>query len=258
MGRYFLLTDLEGPAGVYKWTQTREEGPAKEQAMHLLAGEVNACVEGILAADPGAYIVVWDGHGSGGLYPEELHPDALYLPGTYGRPYLLPEGFDGLFFVGQHAMAGTPEGPLCHTYSSRHVEYYKLNGALIGEFGCRAALAGDYAIPTVFLSGDDKAAEEARTLVPGIITAATKRGLGLQSALHLSPVKARELIRTSAAEAVVRIGTISPYVVPGPYEFEMRFLDEEQAARTHANLGGERKDSRSVVLRKERLADLPI
>ena len=187
MGRYFILTDLEGPAGVYNWTQTRAEGPAKERAMHLLTAEVNACVEGILSVDPGAEVVVWDGHGTGGLWPEELHPDARYLPGTYGRPYLFPEGFDGLLFVGQHAMAGTPDGPLCHTYSSRHVEYYRLNGAPIGEFGCRAALAGSFGIPTLFLAGDDKAATEALALVPDLVTAVTKRGLGVQAALHLSP-----------------------------------------------------------------------
>jgi len=40
--RYFLLTDLEGPAGVDAWAQTREgEGPAKTGAMRLLTGEVN-------------------------------------------------------------------------------------------------------------------------------------------------------------------------------------------------------------------------
>src|SRR5947209_16198723 len=110
--RHFLLTDLEGPAGVWQWRHTREEGPAKVAAMRLLTGEVNAVTEGILQADPAAEVVVWDGHGSGGLLYEELHPRLLYLPGQAPLLRGLRRGADALYFVGQHAMAGTPDAPL--------------------------------------------------------------------------------------------------------------------------------------------------
>jgi D-amino peptidase len=46
--RFFILTDLEGVAGVHSFTQTRKAGPAqKEPGRRQLAKEVNACVEGI-------------------------------------------------------------------------------------------------------------------------------------------------------------------------------------------------------------------
>jgi D-amino peptidase len=179
--KIYMMTDLEGPAGVNRWTQTREgEGPEKTAAMRLLTGEVNAAIEGIHDADPAAEVIVWDGHGTGGLIFEELHvgAQAVMHGRGMGAPHCLDGTFDALFFLGQHAMADTPNAPLCHTYSSRRVQYYKLNGSLIGEIGCVAAMAGVMGIPTVFLSGDDKACAEARALIPDIVTVQTKQGLG--------------------------------------------------------------------------------
>ena len=79
--RFYIITDLEGSAGVDHWNQTREAGPAQELAKTWLTGEVNATVSGILDAEPQAIVDVWDGHGSGGLLKEMLHPKARYLKG---------------------------------------------------------------------------------------------------------------------------------------------------------------------------------
>ncbi len=51
-----IMTDLEGPAGVNRWIQTREgETPEKAAAMRLLTAEVNAAIKGIHEADEGSY-----------------------------------------------------------------------------------------------------------------------------------------------------------------------------------------------------------
>ena len=56
----YIVTDLEGISGVCVFQQTREPGPAHEEARHLLMGDVNAAVQGCL--DGGAEeIVVLDG-----------------------------------------------------------------------------------------------------------------------------------------------------------------------------------------------------
>src|SRR5581483_8035437 len=107
--KIYMMTDLEGAAGVNRWIQTREgETPEKAAAMRLLTAEVNAAVTGILEADPDADIVVYDGHGSGGIVFEEICPQAQVI--LHGRgmrtPYGLDPTFDALFFIGQHAMAG--------------------------------------------------------------------------------------------------------------------------------------------------------
>jgi hypothetical protein len=106
--RFYIITDLEGPAGVSQWNQTRVAGPAQEAAKQLLTEEVNATVSGILDAEPTAAVDVWDGHGSGGLLKNELHPKSRYLRDEKPRQALVPGAYTGVFFVGQHAMAGTP------------------------------------------------------------------------------------------------------------------------------------------------------
>ncbi|MDA1190657.1 MAG: M55 family metallopeptidase [Candidatus Poribacteria bacterium] len=255
----YILTDLEGPAGVACWDQTRvDESPKKSVAMELLTEEINACVKGILDFDQKAEIVVLDGHGSGGVDVRLLHPKATLLFGKGFRPPTgIDESFDALFFVGQHAMAGTENGPLCHTYSSLNVEYYKLNGEYIGEFGCRTVLAGLYGVPTVFLAGDDKACDEATAFVPDIITVPTKQGMGVQLALHLSPKEARRRIRKGAQKASKRASKIEPRRIEPPYRLEVR-LQEGKNVEGHVKRGARLIDDRTCVYETDDYLALPI
>src|SRR5687767_12804700 len=140
-----IITDLEGAAMVFGFHQTRgvDGTPAKAEAMRILTGEVNACIDGILDEDPKAEVLVWDGHGNGGIVYEQFHDRARLLPHrTTPAPYGLDETFDAVFFVGQHAMAGAPEAQLAHTDSSRTAQHYELNGELSGEVGMGAYIAG--------------------------------------------------------------------------------------------------------------------
>lgn len=249
--RIYIMTDLEGPAGVNRWIQTREgETPEKMAAMRLLTGEVNAAVEGILDADPDAEVIVFDGHGTGGLIFEAVHPRALVIMHGVGMKvaHHLDSSYDALFFVGQHAMAGTLDAPLCHSYSSRTVEYYKLNGELIGEIGCLAAVAGAMGVPTAFLSGDDKACAEALSLMPDIVTVATKKGLGIELALHLSAERARQALREGAACAVQSLRQIAPLRIEPSYELEIR-VQEDRSIEGYLKRGMEQIDARTVVKR---------
>ncbi len=217
MTKIYILTDLEGVAGVARWDQTGAETRGYPQACRLMTLELCACVEGILSVAPDADIWVWDAHGCGSI-DLELFPAGARLinNGPTTPPTLLDGSFDALFFLGQHAMAGTPGANLAHSYSSEHIAHMELNGVAMGEFGCRAALAGSMGVPTLFVSGDDKMAAEARALVPEIVTAEVKVGYAPQLALHLAPPDARQLIRDKAAQATALIGRVTPYVLPGP------------------------------------------
>lgn len=253
-----IMTDLEGPAGVNRWIQTREgETPEKAAAMRLLTAEVNAAIEGIHQTVPDADVVVFDGHGSGGLVFEEIDPRARVIMHGQGVriPYNLDSTFDALFFVGQHAMAGTPDAPLCHTYSSRRIEHYRLNGRFIGEIGCLGAIAGSFGVPTVFLSGDDKACAEAESLIPQIVTVPTKQGLGVELALHLSATRARQTIQTGAARAIQLLPTIQPVTIEPPYELEIR-VQEGCSIENYLASGMEPIDERTVVRKSEELLPL--
>jgi D-amino peptidase len=253
--KFFILTDLEGVAGIDSFTQTRTRDLAqKGPAMRQLARETNACIEGIRSVHSDAQIDVWDGHGSGGLHAEELI-GGNYLRG--GRPYNEIRGYDALLFVGQHAMAGTIAAPLCHTYSSLHVAYYRLNGVFIGEFGGRATVAGAQGVPTIYLSGDDKAAMEARMFVPQIQTAVVKWGRGLEAAEHMDPDEACRVVRDSAAAAVQRRQEIPPFTFfQPPYVLEMRYYEPADQSKRQGP-GVTWVDERTVRIETDTLADLP-
>ncbi|ADJ15080.1 M55 family metallopeptidase [Halalkalicoccus jeotgali] len=267
-----VITDLEGPAGVDSFRQTRTGRiERKRSAMDRLASEVNACIEGVRSVAPDAAIDVWDGHGSGGLREGDL-VGGRYL--ASGRPYFHLEDHDAVLFVGQHAMAGTPNAPLCHTYSSLSVDYYKLNGVFVGEFACRALIAGRQGVPTVFVAGDDKAILEARQFVPEIETAITKYGAGRESARHRDPDEVDAAIRDGAAAAVRRLGEIPPYTdLKPPYSLKIRYFEPENASKIDRAAGWVRQyvpplrgllpvatgvrriDSRTIRVEAERLTD---
>jgi D-amino peptidase len=256
---WFILTDLEGAAGVQSWSQTYEDGPGRPEAMRLLGREVAAAVAGIADADPEARVDVWDGHGPGGLYPGDVPPPGRYL--REGSPYReIDASCAGLLFVGQHAMAGTYRAPLCHTYSSRAIAYYRLNGVFVGEFGARALIAGSAGVSTIFLSGDDKACLEARVWVPEIVTVETKRGRGLEDAAHLEPEESCRQIRRAAATACERVAAIPPVCMPGPYAMEVRYLEPQDWSRRSWRDGVSATvlDDRTVLLRADDLRALPV
>lgn len=256
--KIYIMTDLEGPALISRFSQTRDVTPEdKVRWMRLLTGEINACVDGILDFDADAEVIVWDGHGSGGILEEEFHRDAkLIARGPISAPYYVDESFDAMMFVGQHARAGTG-GVLCHTYSSKSVEYYRINGVELGEFGCRALMAGTMGVPTVFCAGDDVAVEEARELVPNIVGAAVKQALGRELAIHLSHGAACELIRARAAEACGKIDEIEPYYFAGPYTQEIRYL-EGVSIQPSLEQGWEYVDPRTVRKTADDICELRV
>ena len=135
--RIFIVTDLEGVAGINNWDEQVTPGQRRfEESRRLLIGEVNAAVEGALEGGA-SEVVIWDGHdGSRTLSVDAIHPKAKLIQ---GRPtpadYYLSEGrYDGIMFVGQHAKAGTPHGLLAHS-QSLSVRDITINGKSVGEIG---------------------------------------------------------------------------------------------------------------------------
>ena len=93
--------------------------------------------------------------------------------------------------------------------------------------------------------------------MPKIYGVETKQGLGQELALHLSPPKARNLIRKVAAEACRNIGEIKPFRVDPPYEQEIRVL-EGQSIEGYLRRGAVKIDDRTVVLRSNNLCELHV
>ena len=214
----FVITDAEGVAGVCRQDQT---DPKDADMRQLLTGEVNAAVEGFLAG--GAHeVIVWDAHdGSQSLSALTIHPRAKLLMGGLGATMTCERRYAGIAFIGQHSMANVRAGIMAHSYSSLGIQNMLMNGKPVGEIGTRAALAGWYGTPVVFLSGDVTATEELKAIVPEAEVVAVKEGLGRYTCITMSAEQARWAIREGATRAMKKLAQIPPYRIEGPVTFEI-------------------------------------
>jgi D-amino peptidase len=99
----------------------------------------------------------------------------------------------------------------------------KLNGVTVPEAGINAAIAGEYGVPVVFLSGDQTIGEEARRLLGPIETATVKIAGGFYSATMLPPEECRRLIREGVKRGVERRRELKPYKLSRPVHLEVTF-----------------------------------
>jgi len=232
--RIYIVTDLEGASGVYKFTQTREPGhPLGERAKEYLMGDIAAVVRGLQDANV-ADIVVLDGHGSQAFVPHLMEPGATYITGKPRPGPLtgLDGSFDGLIQLGAHAMMGTPDGVLCHTQSSRSENRYWYNGVESGELAQCAAIAGHYDIPTILVTGDVATCREATKFFgPDCVTVAVKKGLSREAAELYPFDETRQALYESAKRAVAAIPKCKPYKLSLPVQVKKEYLVFDDPSR---------------------------
>ncbi len=222
----FVMTDLEGISGLYKFAQTRDEGPLNEKAKEYFMGDLAAVVRGLRDAGA-AEILVRDGHGAGALVPEMMEPGAKYITGkpVPGIVWGLDESFAGLVFVGYHAMMGTPDGVLCHTQSSKTENRYWYNGVESGELAQCAAMAGHFNVPPILVTGDEAACREAtRFFGPACVTVAVKKGISREAAVLYPFAETRKALYEGAKRAVAAIPDCRPYRLSLPIQAKKQFL----------------------------------
>lgn len=215
--KLLIVTDLEGVSGVVDWDKHEKSTPEEDAYLqYLMTNEVNGAVEGALK---GGAKEVWVAE-CHKIDIRQIHPEAMLhktaqhmlTPSLIG----MEKGkWDAMAFIGNHPMSGTEKGVLAHTQNGR-VKSIHLNNLLVGEFGIQAAIAGDFAMPMIMVSGDKEACKQAKMLIPDIETAVVKYGTGTYSAWCLSPQKAKELIAEKMEKAVKKYKRIKPFVIKGP------------------------------------------
>src|SRR5579864_2478073 len=132
--KIFIVTDMEGVGGVNNADEQLLPGQRRyDESRKLLTGEVNAAVEGALAGGA-SEVVIWDGHdGSRTLSVDAVYREKKLIQGrpTPATYYLSEKLYDGILFVGQHAMAGARNAVLAHSQSFS-VKHITLNGKELG------------------------------------------------------------------------------------------------------------------------------
>ena len=250
----FVITDAEGVAGICRQDQT---DPKEAEMRELLAGEVNAAVDGFF--DGGAdEVIVWDGHdGSQSLSALTIHPRARLLMGGLGVTMTLERHYAAVAFVGQHSRANVRRGIMAHSYSSLGIQNMLLNGKPVGEIDVIAAMAGHFGTPVIMLSGDKAAADELKEIVPGAELAVVKEGFGRYGCISLSAPAARDLIVNAAVRSVAKIGTIKPYVLPsGPVTLQIEYTTRNSLpVGAELRTGAEVLDDRTIRFRGKDILD---
>jgi D-amino peptidase len=241
--KVLISADMEGTCGVVNWVQvmppdvvgtSRPSSTVEyERARLRMTHEVNAAIEGALAAGADEVIVNESHDGMRNLIPEELHKESKLITG-FDKPLLMMQGVDepdiaAVFFTGYHARAGTPAAPLAHSFTG-WVQDIRVNGTSLGEYGINALIGGHFGVPVALVTGDDKAVTQTRELLgDAVVGVEVKRGLSTTAAIHLHPERARELIREGAEQAIRNLGSMKPYQLPENAVVEVE-LDHQSRA----------------------------
>ncbi len=205
----YIFSDMEGISGITQRDHVMSGSALYPLGCKLMEMDINACVEGCFQAGADK-VIVRDGHSAGvNVNPLEIDPRAELIQGRSGScrfPGI--DACDALILLGYHAMAGTKDAVLEHTFSSAAIQNMWLNGKLAGEFAIDATIAAEHGVPTILTSGDDKLCAEAKAFLPDVVACQVKTGLNVYGAQMLSPQKGHELITAKTIEAIGKIKSI--------------------------------------------------
>ena len=247
--KIYISADMEGVVGVVTSDQLNPSGFEYARFRELLTAEVNATIEAARAAGATGCLIS-DSHGNGqNLLIERLPDDVMVVrswPRELGMMEGIDESFDGVIFIGYHASTGNTQGVRAHTMSSANITGLRLNGMSMSEGSINAAIAGQFGVPVIMVSGDDVTIEESRAIIGDIEGAVVKWARGFHSAQTLTPEAGYEVIRATTNSAIERIEDFEPYVLDTPVELELS-LKHYRAVELLSYLSNvERVDSHTI------------
>lgn len=222
--KIYISADMEGLAGAVTGEQLGTGGFEYQRFREFMTAEVNAAIDAARAAGA-TEILVSDSHGNGQSLLIEKLPSDVMVVRSWPRPLGMMDGidetFDGAIFIGYHSSTSNRRGVRAHTMSSANVTELRLNGIAMSEAGLNAAIAGEFGVPIILVSGDDVAVAETQVIIGEVEGAVVKWARGFHSARTLTPEAAQEVIRTRVASAISRIDDFEPYVLERPIEVEL-------------------------------------
>ena len=230
----FIMTDIEGIPGITSIDDIQRDTGNYPEACRKLENTLNWVVETCL--ENGAENIYYvDGHGgNNSINVENINPRAVKV-NIEEWTKLMHEGkFDCYLDVGTHARAGTLGGFLDHTFNSKVIFEYLLNGAPCSELSFVAAVLGYYNVPCVLTVGDRVACEQAKEYIPEIRTAIVKEGTE-RNLCHELP-NAEQIVREATADALKNYRNIPPYKLSLPITVQQTTYRSDMTDRIYAAL----------------------
>lgn len=245
--KIYISTDLEGISGIDCIEMIQPGDSRYREAIERLMADINAAVDGAFAGGA-THVTVSDGHGSGKNFDISLLDSRAEMDYREKKPAGKLDGsYDGAFMIGAHAMAGTLNGFLDHTQTSKRWYNYYINGERVGELVQWACKVAHFGVPPLFMCGDAAACEEAKSFFNPIECIAVKKGVGRNRAEPLySNDEALIAIRDAAKNAMKLIGKAKPYKIEYPAEIKLELNRSDYCDETARLSGVERIDARTV------------
>jgi D-amino peptidase len=224
--KVLISVDMEGVAGTVTGDQLGPNGFEYGRFREFMTREALAAVTAAKAAGA-TEVVVADAHGNGeNLLIDQFPADVRIVrswPRRLGMVAPVDATFNAVIFIGYHASTNNPAGVRAHTFSSATLTRVAVNGVEMSEGSWGAAIAGQFGVPVVMMSGDDAAIAEVRKAVGNIEAAETKRSFGFHSALTITPQASADLIAARVKAAFGRLKDFTPYKVQMPVTVEISF-----------------------------------
>ena len=208
--RIMISADMEGATGV-TWSADVEPGTEQWQRFRrMFTGDVNACVTGLF--DGGATeVLVNEAHSTQrNLLLEELDARARMLTGKHKPLSMMPgidSGVAGVVFLGYHAGAGM-DGVLSHTYLPNSITGVWLDGVHASEGRLNAALAAEYGVPVLLVTGCDLTCVDAAEYAPKAKQVAVKECVSRYAAICSPPRRTAAEIAAAAKAGMTLAGRV--------------------------------------------------
>ncbi|MGP5165102.1 M55 family metallopeptidase [Arthrobacter rhombi] len=254
--KVYLSFDFEGVAGIVDWAQCREGGAAYEMGCQLVLDEVNAAINGAVAAGADE-IVVNDSHSTmRNLNPAALAHQASYVSGKHKQLYMmqhLDASYDVVFLVGYHGSISGATSTLSHTYNPEVFSAARINGTEVGESGINALVADHFNVPIGLVTGDDVTQSETAPFASNAVQVITKHSDSRFSAKNLHPSQSCELIQAGAEQACRRAaaGKLTAPSLQRPVQLDLDVQTADMAEVGSWVKGAERTGNRTIRIQAD-------
>src|SRR5262245_27585893 len=256
--KVYISVDMEGVAGTVTGDQLGPAGFEYGRFREFMTREAMAAVDAAKGAGA-TEIVVADSHGNGeNLLIEQFPPEVRVIrswPRKLGMVAGIDQDVDAAIFLGYHASTNNTAGVRAHTFSSANLTRVALNGVNVTEGSWNAAIAGQFNVPVVMMSGDEAAIAEVRKAIGNIEAAETKRSLGFHSANAVTPQASALLIGQRVKAALARLPDFKPHRVAGPVTVDVSFKNYLPAEVLAYLPLFERTDAHSIRFRAKDMAE---
>jgi len=178
-----------------------------------------------------------------------LH-EAAKLARGWPRPLDLSTGIDentaGVIFLGFHAKEGTPQANTPHTLLGKFDVI--INGIYVSEVLFSAALAGEFNVPVILVTGDQHVIQEAKKYLGHIETVLTKESFASYSAQSPHPKVIRQQIKEKSKRAVQRLKEFKPFRFEPPIKMEFIYQKAFDAEALSYFPWFKRKGGKTVIV----------